>query len=73
MRCYAWRVMEALLVGLLLAAVAGAWSQGHLELWPRRAPDSTVSSPAAPDHLCPDAGLDALMVDRHGGAVVTAC
>ncbi len=76
MRCYAWRLAEALFVGLLLAAFAAAWSEGHLALGPRGPADSAVSAPASPterDGGCLDSAFDPMAADHHGGAVVTAC
>lgn len=76
MRCYAWRLVEALFVGLLLAALAVAWSEGHLALWPHRSTGSAVSGPASlaeRDGGCLDSTFDAMAADHHGGAVVTAC
>lgn len=76
MRCCPWRLVEALFVGLLLAALAVAWSEGHLALWPRGPAGSAVSAPASPterDGGCLDSAFDAMAADHHGGAVVTAC
>ena len=76
MRCYAWRLVEALFVSLLLAALAVAWSEGHLALWPPGPAGSAVSAPASPterDSGCLDSAFDAMAADHHGGAVVTAC
>ena len=76
MRCAAWRMVEALFVGLLLAALAVAWSEGYLALWPHGPAGSTVSAPASPtepDGGCLDSAFDAMTADHHGGAVVTAC
>ncbi len=76
MRCYAWRLVEALFVGLLLVALAVAWSEGHLALWPHGPAGSAVSVPASPtasDGGCLDSAFDAMVADHHGGAVVTAC
>ena len=76
MRCYPWRLIEALFVGLLLAALAVAWSEGHLVLWPHGPAGSVVSAPESPaerDGGCLDSEFAAMMADRHGGAVVTAC
>jgi len=75
-RCYVWRLMEAVVVGLLLAAVALAWSERHLALWHNRSTDSAVSMPVsepARDPGCPDGGVAAMEADHHGGAVATAC
>jgi len=46
-RGYAWRLVEAVFVGLLLAAVALAWSEQHLAQWPGRSADSAVSVPVS--------------------------
>ncbi len=76
MRCAAWRLVEALFVGLLLAALAVAWSEGHLALWPHGPAGSAVSAPASPmerDGGCLDSAFDAMAADHHGGAVVTVC
>jgi hypothetical protein len=76
MPCYTWRLLEALFVGLLLAAVAAAWSGGRLASRPHGSADSAVSVPVSPPAraaACPDSGVDATMADHHGGAVVTAC
>jgi hypothetical protein len=76
MRCYAWRLVEALFVSLLLAALVVAWSEGHLALWPHGPAGSAVSAPAssaASDGGCLDSAFDAVAADHHGGAVVTAC
>ncbi|MDO8479133.1 MAG: hypothetical protein Q7W02_23665 [Candidatus Rokubacteria bacterium] len=76
MRCYSWRLVEALFVGLLLAALAVAWREGHLALWPHGPAGSAVSAPASPterDGGCLDSAFDAMAADHHGGAVVTAC
>jgi len=76
MRCYAWKLVEALLVGLLLAAFAVACSERHLMLWPHETADSTVSvpaSPTGPEGACLDPVFGAMVADHHGGAVVTAC
>jgi len=62
-RCAAWRLVEALFVGLLLAALAVAWSEGHLALWPHGPAVSAVSAPASPterDSGCLDSALDAM-------------
>lgn len=76
-RCYAWRLIEAVVVGLLLAALAFAWSEQHVALWPDRPTDSAVPVPVsqtARDLACPDGGgVDAMEADHHGGAVATAC
>ena len=76
MRWDAWRLVEALFVSLLLAALAVAWSEGHLALWPHGPASFTVSAPASPtgrDGGCPDSAFDAMAADRHGGTVMTAC
>ena len=76
MGCYAWRLVEALFVGLLLAALAAAWSEGHLAFWPHRPTGPAMSAPATPmerDGGCLDSAFDAMRADHHGGAVVTAC
>ncbi len=76
MRCAAWRLVEALFVGLLLAALAVAWSEGRLALWPHGPAGSAVSAPESPterDGGCFASAFDAMEADRHGGAVVTAC
>jgi hypothetical protein len=75
-RYAAWKLVEALFVGLLLAALAVAWSEGHLALWPHGPAGSAVSAPASPterDGGCLDSVLDPMTADHHGGAVVTAC
>jgi len=76
MRCYAWRLVEALFVSLLLAVLAVAWSEGRLALWPHGPAGSAVSAPASPterDGRCHVSAFDAMGADHHGGAVVTAC
>jgi len=76
MRCYAWRLVEALFVSLLLAALAVAWSEGRLALWTPGPAGSAVSAPASPrerDGGCLDSAFDAMAADHRGGAVVTAC
>jgi len=76
MRCYPWRLVEALFVSLLLAALAVAWSEGRLALWPHGPAGSAVSAPASPterDGGCLDTAFDAMAADHHGGAVITAC
>ncbi len=76
MRCYPWTLVEALFVSLLLAALAVAWSEGHLALWPHGPAGSAVSAPASPterDGGCLDSAFDTMAADRDGGAVVTAC
>jgi len=75
-RCHPWRLVEALIAGLLLAALAVAWSEGHVALWPHGPAGSAVSAPASPparDSGCLDSAFDAMAADHHGGAVVTAC
>lgn len=75
-RCYTWRLMEAVAVGLLLAALALAWSEQHLAPWSNMSTDSAVSVPVSPlarDLACRDNGVDAMEADHHGGAVATAC
>lgn len=75
MRCYAWRLGMALIVGLLLAALAVASSKGRLALWPQP-PGSVVTAPVPPterDPGCFDSTFDAMQADHRGGAVVTAC
>jgi len=74
-RCAAWRLVEALFVGLLLAALAVAGSEGHLALWPHGPTVSAVSAPASSperDGGCLDSAFDAMAADHHG-AVFTAC
>ena len=76
MRCYVWRLVEALFVSLLLAALAVAWSEGHLALWPHGPAGSALSAPASPterDGGCLDSAFDAMAADHYGGAVITAC
>ena len=76
MRWDAWRLVEALFVSLLLAALAVAWSEGHLALWPHGPAGFAVSAPASPterDGGCLDSAFDARSADRHGGTVITAC
>ena len=76
MRWDAWRLVEALFVSLLLAALAVAWSEGHLALWPHGPAGFAVSAPASPterDGGCLDSAFDARAADRHGGTVITAC
>jgi len=75
MPCHAWRHIEGVVVGLLLAALAVAWSEGHLALWPDGPAGSAVSAPASPterDGGCLDSAFDAMAADHHG-AVFTAC
>ena len=75
MPCHAWRLVEAVGVGLLLAALAVAWSEGHLALWPDGPAGSAVSAPAWPterDDGCLDSAFYAMAADHHG-AVFTAC
>ena len=75
-RCYAWRLVEAVFVGVLLAVLALAWSEQRLALWPNRAADSAGQVPAsrpARDAPCPGHGFEVIDADRHGGAVATAC
>ena len=75
MRCYVWRLVEALFVSLLLAALAVAWSEGHLALWPHGPAGSALSAPASPterDGWCLDSAFYAMAADHHG-AVFTAC
>jgi len=74
-RCAAWRLVEALFVGLLLAALAVAWSDGRLPLWHHGSAGSAVSAPASPterDDGCLDFAFYAMAADHHG-AVFTAC
>ena len=76
MRCYTWRLVEALFVGLLLAAVAVAWIEGHLAWWPHGPADSAASAPASPtarDGACLDSAFEAMVADHHGGARFTPC
>jgi hypothetical protein len=76
MRCYACSLVEALFVGLLLAASAVAGSEGHLALWPHGPAGAAVSAPASPterDSGCLYSAFAAMAADHHGGAVVTAC
>lgn len=76
MRCYASRFVAAVFASLLLAALAAAWIEQHLALWPNRSADDTVSVPVsqtAPDPACCDYVFDAMGAEYHGGAVVTAC
>ena len=76
MRCYPWRLVEVLFVGLLLAAVAVAWIEGHLALWPYAPAGSAISAPASPterDGACLDSGFDAMLEDHRGGAWFTRC
>ena len=75
-RCYVWRLVEAMVVGLLLAALALAWSQQHLPLRSNGSADSGVLEPVsepARDARCPGYGFEAMETDHHGGAVVTPC
>jgi len=76
-RCYAWRLVEVVFLSLLLAALAVAWSEGRLALWPHHgSAGSAVSAPESPterDGGCFASAFDAMEADRHGGAVVTAC
>jgi hypothetical protein len=75
-RGYAWRLVEAVVVGLLLAALALAWSEQHVARWSTGSADSAVSesgSQPARNPTCPNDGVDAVRTDHHGGAVVTAC
>jgi hypothetical protein len=76
MRCYAWKLAEALFVSLLLAALVVAWSEGRLALWRPEPAGFAVSAPASPterDGGCHDSAFDATAADHHGGAVITAC
>jgi hypothetical protein len=68
--------VEAVFVGLLLAAVALAWSEQHMALWANRSANSAASGPIsqpARNPACPDYSFDAMGADYQGGAVVTAC
>ncbi len=76
MRCDVRRLIVALIVVLLLAAVAVAWSGRRLALSSPGTAGRAVWAPAWPterDGGCSDAAFDAKEADRRGELVATDC